>query len=230
MQREQHWDGLPNVRDLGGLPTRHGHTRSGRVFRSPRPEWLTTAGWGAARSAGVRTLVDLRNAVEVPASGRPPSLARFSLPIEDQTDREFMRVWGSRLGSPAYYPENLRRWPERIVAVLGCIADAEHAVLVHCSAGRDRTGLICAMLLSAADVAVSDILDDYELAVRSLHGYVHPGERAHEPFFDETGLERHVTESRVALAAFLASLDVTSWLHAQGVSDERVERVRTLLL
>ncbi|WP_285028534.1 tyrosine-protein phosphatase [Plantibacter sp. ME-Dv--P-122b] len=61
--RELDWDGLRNLRDLGGLPTPRsstGLTARGRVARGPRRELLTAAGWDAATRWGLRSVVDLR--------------------------------------------------------------------------------------------------------------------------------------------------------------------------
>ena len=78
--------------------------------------------------------------------------------------------WGRHLGSPDYYAENLRRWPGLIAAAIGAVADApDGGVLVHCAAGRDRTGLVVALLLRVAGVPVADVLDDHEQGLREIN-------------------------------------------------------------
>ena len=58
------WPGARNLADLGGLPTVAGATTAtGRIWRSAASEWMTAAGWSAARGAGLTTVVDLRNIV-----------------------------------------------------------------------------------------------------------------------------------------------------------------------
>jgi protein-tyrosine phosphatase len=114
MIREVAWDGIHNARDLGGLPTSTGSTRFGRIFRMPRPDILSATGWAQLESAGVRTLVDLRNTDEIGALPmRPGSVRSVHRALEDQGDAEFMDLMGPFVGSPTYYSENLRRWPVR---------------------------------------------------------------------------------------------------------------------
>ncbi|WP_328645333.1 tyrosine-protein phosphatase [Amycolatopsis sp. NBC_00348] len=63
MSRAVAWDGFFNTRDLGGLPTKSGETTGyGAFFRSADLRFVIDAGWAQAREAGVRTVVDLRNA------------------------------------------------------------------------------------------------------------------------------------------------------------------------
>ncbi|SNR35925.1 Tyrosine phosphatase family protein [Haloechinothrix alba] len=73
--RQLGWEGFHNARDLGGLPTMDGHsTRFGAYVRSAEPTLVTGAGWQAALDAGVRTIVDLRNADEIrPVTGEGPT-------------------------------------------------------------------------------------------------------------------------------------------------------------
>lgn len=157
---ELDWPGARNLRDLGGRALRDGGvTAPGRVFRSGAPEYLTDEGWRQAQAAGLRTVIDLRNA---PAeTGRAPDhpairpeslsgLVFIPAPTEDPGDAEFLRVCGPWLDHPRSWADNARLAPARITAVMRAIASADGAVLVHCAGGRDRTGMICAMLLDLA--------------------------------------------------------------------------------
>jgi protein-tyrosine phosphatase len=159
--RELDWDGLRNVRDLGGLPTPRsstGLTARGRIARGPRRELLTAAGWDAAMRWGLRSVVDLRSADETGAREtdpgvRPPAELVITLtPTEDQTHPEFRAVCFPILDSPEYWQHNVRILPELVRGALEAIASSDPGVLVHCAAGRDRTGMISALLLANAGV------------------------------------------------------------------------------
>lgn len=182
--RELAWDGYVNARDLGGLPTalsRDGATVSGRIARGPRRERLTRAGWDAARAWGLSSVVDLRCSYEVGAQDGDPAvpvealteLAIVNAPTEDQDDPEFREVCFPILDSPEYWSHNWRLQPHLVRAALDAIASAEPGVLVHCSAGRDRTGMICALLLGNAGVDPDAVADDYAASVRAMAGVVH---------------------------------------------------------
>lgn len=182
--RDLDWDGLRNLRDLGGLPTTlspTGTTRAGRIARGPRRELLTAAGWRAASTWGLRSVVDLRSADEVgqretdPGAQPPAGLTVTLAPTEDQTHPEFRAVCLPILDSPEYWRHNVRILPWLVRDALDAIASSEPGVLVHCAAGRDRTGLVCALLLANAGVSADDIAADYAESVHAVAGTVHGG-------------------------------------------------------
>lgn len=224
------WGDLENAWDLGGLPTAAGSTRRGQVFRSMKPDALDARGWEDVIRSGVTTIVDLRNDDEVVTETlRPESLAVQRRAVEDQADGEFMAEWGDRLGSPAYYSEVLRRWPGLIAAAIGAIADAPGPVLIHCSAGRDRTGMISAMIEQLVGVDRAAILDDYSAAVRAFNVWKrsHP---IHEPSQADDELDRHLERALRELSEFLDGTDVEAYLRRAGVKQEQLDRLRSRLL
>ncbi|MFI7118651.1 tyrosine-protein phosphatase [Amycolatopsis sp. NPDC049868] len=135
------WEGFYNTRDLGGLPTRSGQTtRHGAFFRAADLRFVTDEGWSQARQAGVRTIVDLRNADEIrPATAKSPTalagsaqftaatagvttptgVDRIEVPLDDIEDIEFWQHINSEQlnGSPLYYRPFLERKPGRCAAV-----------------------------------------------------------------------------------------------------------------
>jgi protein-tyrosine phosphatase len=176
--RELDW-GHPNIRDLGGLPTAlspTGLTIAGRVARGPRRELLAASGWAAAADWGLNSIVDLRNENEIgarttdPAAAPPAHVTIAHAPTEDQTHPEFRAVCMPILDSPEYWQHNLRILPARVAATLEAIARSRPGVLVHCSAGRDRTGMVSAVLLGNAGVSADDIVADYSASVRAMAG------------------------------------------------------------
>lgn len=179
--RDLHWDGYLNARDLGGLRTPSsatGSTICGRVARGPRRELLTEAGWRDAQHWGLTSIVDLRCAYEIGAREgdpevRPELIATVSVvnaPTEDQDDPEFRNVCFPILDSPEYWRHNWRILPDLVLGTLTAIASSPAGVLVHCSAGRDRTGMISALLLSNAGVGPADVAADYAESVRAMAG------------------------------------------------------------
>jgi protein-tyrosine phosphatase len=182
---EPDWPGARNLRDLGGRALRSGGvTARGRVFRSGAPEYLTDAGWRQAKAAGLRTVIDLRNAPAETRRGpghpvvRPESLSGLVFvpaPTEDPGDADFLRVCGPWLDHPRSWSDNARLAPARITAVMRAIVAADRAVLVHCAGGRDRTGMICAMLLALAGATADAIVDDYADGWRGAGAYAGHG-------------------------------------------------------
>ncbi|QPZ39897.1 tyrosine-protein phosphatase [Paramicrobacterium chengjingii] len=182
--RELQWDGGVNIRDLGGLRTPlsvTGVTVRCRVARGPRRERLTDSGWNDARQWGLAIVVDLRCAHETGSRDTDPSVrdgshngvSIVSAPTEDHDNAEFRRVCFPLLDSPEYWAHNWRILPGLVRSALVAIADARPGVLVHCSAGRDRTGMITALLLGNAGVAPEHVVDDYAQSVHAMAGVPH---------------------------------------------------------
>ncbi|MBI5352002.1 MAG: tyrosine-protein phosphatase [Chloroflexi bacterium] len=218
------WDGCNNVRDLGGLTTSTGHkTRWGAVVRSDHPAKLTADGWSQLYEHGIRTIISLRThgLVEADYLDTTPRLAGITsieAAIEDFTDVEFIKQWVETdlWCTPLYFRDALQRWPERHVAVIRAIAQAQPGgVLFHCKRGHDRTGIISLLLLALAGASPDDIVTDYELSV--------------DPEREEFLAREHTTTREVILST-LASLDIEKYLLAGGLSQTDLDSIRTKLI
>ena len=211
-------EGLHNVRDLGGRPRRGGGTTPTGVFvRSERPDQVREAGWEALRAHGVRTVVDLRQDVER-ASHRaavPEGIADLHIDHDGLEHTAFWAdYWDNHLvGTPLYYLPHLEALPERTVAVLSAIATApQGAVLFHCAGGRDRTGIVAAILLTLADVEEDAVVADYLETIANAEALaIGQGRPSNEPAVAAL-LESRGTTSEEAFRAFLAGLDVEALL------------------
>jgi protein-tyrosine phosphatase len=224
------WDGLHNTRDLGGLPLRANRggavTSYGHIYRSGRLDDLDAEGWKHLVGRGVATLIDLRNGSEVrEAPLRPTSLRVSSRPVEDELDEAFMAQWRGRLGNPGYYQAAVERWPQLFQATFEAIADAhDGGIVIHCSAGRDRTGLVVSLLLDAAGVEREAILDDYEWSVRATNDRLTTHPLPHETAVDTVTLSARIVEARGALTTFLDDVDRRPFASALSVAAARLTR------
>ena len=220
------------MRDLGGLRTHDGRTTSwGAIVRADDLDRLTDAGWSALESYGVRTLVDLRNDQE--RGPRPDRVATVHVPLDDTADTDFWEAcWAEELdGSPLYYRSFLELKPERCAAAIVAAAGAgPGGIVIHCGAGRDRTGLISVLLLALAGVVPEDIVADYELSnVRLQRLWARQGEDDQSAVIAEI-LRRKNTSARELLLDLLASFDVEAYLRSAGLGDDDLAAVRARLL
>lgn len=242
------WDGARNAADLGGLPLLSGGwTAPGRVWRSAAPEWLTTTGWAAAYGGGVRRVVDLRNAAELGRRDEHPvvddqvrgRLEVVHAPTEDPDDAGFLAECGPWLDHPRSWAPNLRRFPDLLARVFAAIADAEGGVLIHCAGGRDRTGMVCSMLLALNGVEPDAVAASYEHGFRGAgahrgHGLAYDvdtgawQEAADEPWTEEA-LDAAMADRLPVLRAWLAETDVAAYLRGAGLPAERVTHLGRLL-
>ncbi|GLZ39577.1 tyrosine-protein phosphatase [Actinokineospora sp. NBRC 105648] len=157
---------LHNFRDLGGYPARGGTVRWGLLYRSDSLGKLAGDDLARFTALGVRTVIDLRHAYEIEARGRVPDLDGLSyhhLPIEhrpyDQTslgpDVDPGRYLADR------YLEVAEDGAVELSAALEVIADAEGPAVFHCASGKDRTGVLAALVLNAIGVSTVDIVEDF---------------------------------------------------------------------
>jgi len=163
------WDGLENVRDLGGIATEDGSsTRYGAFVRADNVRRLRDA--QTLVDYGITRVVDLRFPAELEEDvldALPVEVAHVSLLGE--WDEAYTDELSARMSSsePAEYLrwsylDFLDRFRPNFGVALGLIANAPPGVVcVHCVGGRDRTGLVSALVLRLAGVSVADIGRDY---------------------------------------------------------------------
>lgn len=223
------WPALLNARDLGGLPAGASTTRSGAIVRADSLASLTDAGLAAMRSHGVVTVVDLRSPGErarwpSPVQGWSGYRAR---PMFDDAAMTFLEQRFSN-DSSGFYSWALESRSGEIAETLRDIGEAPPGgVVIHCGVGKDRTGIVVALLLELAGVDREAILADFLLS----------GDRL-MPLADEEPDPARRAERRRLLQAepellteMLKRLDgrhggVANYLLNAGVDDATQERLR----
>jgi protein-tyrosine phosphatase len=240
------WEGCLNVRDLGGLPTEDGRrTRAGRVVRSDNVRKLTDAGWRSLADHGVTRIVDLRWPEEL-AEDQPRDVDVEVLHISvlgEAIDHDYIEQLDEHLDSVDdvadhyawSYVDFLERYRDRFGLAFAAIADAEGGVVVHCMGGKDRTGIVSAVLLRLAGVAHDEIGEDYAVTASNLApstsrwipAIADEVERAKQMKLRNTPAEAIVRVVREIESRYG---DVASYLRAAGLSEEQVERLRERLV
>jgi protein-tyrosine phosphatase len=171
-----------NFRDIGGYPTRSGGTvRWGRVYRAGVLSYFTDRDHGTLHGLDVRAICDLRRAEERERepSAWPPGENRqrpTHLHWDDGSNTPTIRTFAARRPPTAAgmfdaMIDLYRALPEwmaaRIRGLFDCIATGSVPLVVHCAAGKDRTGVAIAVLLRAVDVSPQTTVDDYLLTNES---------------------------------------------------------------
>ena len=170
-------EAVHNFRDLGGYPTEDGRvTRWRTLFRADGLQRLADADLEVVRALGIHTVIDLRTHLELAERGTFPvdvyPVAFHHLPVIDvtwdpgevadptapmptscSTSTSRCSTWASR---PSPRPSTCSAVPGALPAVF------------HCAAGKDRTGLLAALLLSALGVSDEDVVADYALTEAAM--------------------------------------------------------------
>ncbi|WP_100486237.1 tyrosine-protein phosphatase [Sporolactobacillus pectinivorans] len=156
-----------NTRDLGGYPTADGKvTKFGRIIRSGAPLILNKGDIALLKSLGVTAAIDFRSNTEI---AKKPSA------FEQSADFDYFHCPflignkdpGSKDEVPSLYARIISDF-SAIGQIMRIIAEQKGAVLIHCAAGKDRTGVVSALLLLTAGVGIDDILADYQVSYTYL--------------------------------------------------------------
>lgn len=170
-------DGAPNFRDLGGLPVSGGRMAHGRIYRSEAPTCVTTSGMITLDGLGVRLVCDLRTPDErgkEPVTWADPSLrlltAESGVDLRGDDAGEIASVCTDETGGAArefmlrMYAGMHSLYEDLLRDLFAAILDADRLpLLIHCTAGKDRTGFVASMVLSALGATYGVIEDDYLL-------------------------------------------------------------------
>lgn len=230
-------DGLVNLRDLGGLRTTSGApTRPGRLLRSESLHSLSASGMRDLLELGVGAVVDLRTASERERHPSPlvdVGVLTLHAPIFTDDDD-----FPAHLTTAAeVYGWWLRERSTGVAGAMSAIADAPSApVLVHCHAGKDRTGVVVALVLRLAGVDIEVIADDYAVSGVQLADMLSRDRvRALEEGMDDVRAERLFTVRREAMMQTMEGIDAehggaAALLRSIGLDDTRIERLTDLLL
>jgi protein-tyrosine phosphatase len=168
--------GAYNFRDLGGYPTVDGRiTRWGRLFRSDTLHELTEADIQVLRDVGLATIVDLRTSTEVERTGQgllktePVGYVHLSVMQEGISQEAAASVSLADLDLASLYLGWLESSPAPLVEAINVIGTPERFPLVfHCAAGKDRTGVLAALILEILGVRRDLIVDDYVLTATRI--------------------------------------------------------------
>ena len=238
-------EGLDNVRDAGGLPLRDGgRTRFGELLRSANLRYLTDDDVAHLVDVlGLRLVIDLRTAREIDRDGPTAVAARgvetvpLSLMPEEGTELPETEAADTDPLLRAYLGYLVDRTDNVVQAVRLLGHSDAGPTLVHCAAGKDRTGVLLALVLDAVGVEREAVIADYALSAQHVEVMFRRWTSAlgREMPAD---LTPHLPRAEV-IAAVLARLDdehgrvgsdgAVGWLRANGLDDASLERLRARL-
>lgn len=221
---------VPNLRDLGGTSVNGGAIRPGQLLRSALP--LSDDVAPPKITWPPRVVIDLRSVAEIEPQH---PLARPGVKVHNFPLLSALRPGVAPPETLAeLYRLMLRTTASHLVDVVDTVSTSQGPTLVHCAAGKDRTGVSIAMVLSLLGASRDDIIDDY--LVTSRHQ-----DQIEARFNRIYGERRAVLPSGYLAApvdAITAVLDTwdeypggaTAWFHRWGGRPETIDRLRTTLI
>lgn len=238
IDRELSLEGSSNFRDLGGLQTAGGRVvRTGRLFRSDALHRLTAGDIDILSRLEIATLIDLRSPDEIEESGPSPLLERGTRHLH-------MPVFSSDLSPDDIAPDGTlgdlyMRMLEEGTGGVAFLFDAlsrneRFPAVIHCAAGKDRTGIVSALILRALDVPDETIVADYALTDRKVVQLIQSMQASGQSFPTEMP-EDMIRALPGTMEIFLRSLDETygstkGYLDHAGAQPEVIDAVRDQLL
>lgn len=258
-------DGAANVRDLGGLPTLDGRrTLPNRLIRADNLQGLTDADVRLlVDTCDVRAVADLRTGVEVDLEGPGPMTREASVDIHHLSlfpeagrntdaaalddDAPVVLPWqnrgtdlgepdGAQKGASGVYLRYLDDRADSVLAALRLIADTDGATIVHCAAGKDRTGVVVALALAEAGVKPEAIVEDYAMSAERIEA-IFARLRASRTYAEDLAnqsMDKHRPRAG-AMQRLLDALEADhggapGWLREHGWTDEDAAALRKRLL
>ncbi|GAA1656169.1 tyrosine-protein phosphatase [Fodinicola feengrottensis] len=232
--------GLCNLRDVGGLPTAAGGSiRSGVLYRGDAPQPGDPA--PALKPWPPATAIDLRSVDERQAQYPLEKVTAHHIPLIAAANPLIVAQHAIEDGVHTVidlYRRMLSKRPEQLVRIVQIVAQEPKPVLVHCSAGKDRTGVSIALILSAVGVPRDEIIKDFMLSNDNIDMIT-----ARIALFlgavpEETEVETVRPSHLVQPDAIIATLDIleghqggtAGWLLDHGLPQADLDALRSVLL
>jgi len=234
--------GTYNIRDLGGYPTADGRqTKWSTLFRGDGLELVPPDSQAILLDYGLRTVIDLRGThdkEELPSAFEGSDIVNYH--HINLIGNELLETWRDyeveltgATGLEIIYETMLDGRQEQLQETLAALADGLPA-LVHCAVGKDRTGVVTALVLSLAGVADEIIIEDYALSAHYLHA----------PFVDSPIAPNDLDKDAYTWQDYQAEYcppeamrgtllhirgkygDIQKYMHAIGLTDEQIDTLR----
>ncbi len=234
------FDDLINCRELGGMPLCNGKVfKEGVALRSGSPSLASQKAFEQLKTYGVKTVIDLRSTAEVKNYGNPfaqdENTNYYNIPLfvgdpDQKEDPTMVFLETHPMGD--FYVMILKELGKEIADVMRVIANNDSGlILFHCAHGKDRTGIIAALLYLLAGASRENIVLNYKVSYEYAKSFL-------DPLIEERAENmRHTLRSDAPnMVIFLDymqekyDLDCSRYLMENGMSSEEIEALKTRII
>lgn len=228
-------DGCNNLRDLGGYEGVLGSTRWHTCYRCDLP-LLNKEGWDYLyENCNLRCVIDLRSSAEQEMQtydNQNSNINYIHIPlIKEEARQDGMKAFAQSMAES--YLQIILHAPENVVSVLTQIATTlqqDGAVLYHCTAGKDRTGIISFILLRLCGVENSDIMADYQVSsTYNFYGNSSSNELLKAMANTQSEWMHSNPEALGNLISYFAEHDIEDFLLEHGMRQEDIKIIKEKL-
>jgi protein-tyrosine phosphatase len=226
---------LINCRELGGMPLSGNKVfRNGLFLRSGSPEWLNAEQIKEVKAYGVKNVIDLRAVEELKGSGNPfsgdPDVNFYNVPLfngdpNGNDDKTMEFILTHTLGD--YYVIIGQEMGDRLVKVMRILLNSSGLTLFHCAHGKDRTGVVSAILYLLSGASRENIIANYAVSYEYLKDFLAPS-IAKLP----DGMKHILRSDAGNMVTFLDYIDskwngdIVNLLTANGMTVEEIEALK----
>ena len=218
---------IENFRDLGGYPCRYGVTAHGIIYRSGSPAYATEVDLRRLKELGIRSVIDLRG---------PHFNEAYPSPFRDDPNIQFQMLHVPNGDAWPKDEEGIPDWylmasddPYFIRSLFRAIIYAPKPLMIHCEAGKDRTGIFSALLLLANGVSKEDVVRNYN---ESYKGRLLDTERRTKELYPNLApFVFHMKEDTFAkfVDRFLDRFgSMEEYFEAMGLNDGEIEAISNI--
>lgn len=228
-----------NFRDMGGYMAENNKTvRWGVLYRSDKFAGTTPEEWKIIWDSGIRTVLDLRSEEETEASpdNCPEEIRYIHFPIVKENLSFFnisspdMQAFAKSVSDG--YKNIVLTHGENLARAVNITADClkEGGVVFHCTSGKDRTGILAAVIYYLLGVEDEDIVADYQVSHTYNKKTSDKFMREHPEFLRYIGVVGSDPENMYELLELFRELDIEAYLMEKGMCPEKIQALKDIML
>lgn len=220
---------IENMRDIGGYLVENRRLPYGKIIRSNLPDKITKNDLDNLERMGVKTVIDLRNEDEIKKAASVFEGNQCFKLLHYQMNGGG-NIPNTSKDVPISYMKMLEG-KEEIYKIFKVLAEEEKGVLYFCNAGKDRTGVVTALILMTLGVDKKDIIADYTLS----NVYIMDSLREFEKNSTNKNIKEIITPKMEYMEEFLNYFDekyktIDNYLHEIGITEEEINKIKNKYL